>query len=267
MIHIYNGVIPGYDPEIDQDIPGIEPYLIESKDNKKQPAIILCQGGAYTHKAQHEGEPIARYLNTIGINVFIVNYRVAPYKYPYPFMDLQRAIRFVRYNCDEYNIDPDKIGVMGFSAGGHLAAASCVHFDLGKSDEEESDEIDKISCRPDISILCYPVITLLGEYAHKRSGPNLLGEDASQELYEYMCPEKHVKDNTPPAFIWATATDNSVPFQNSLMYAEALKEKDVEFELHIFPRGRHGLGLLDEEPYVQRWAGLCREFLIDQKFI
>ncbi|MDO5517695.1 MAG: alpha/beta hydrolase [Clostridium sp.] len=265
MIHIYNDAVPGYDPDINQEIPGIEPYLIES--DKQIPAIILCPGGAYSHKAEHEGEPIARYLNSIGINVFIVNYRVSPYKYPYPFMDLQRAIRFVRYNCEKFNVDRDKIGVMGFSAGGHLAAASCVYFDFGRSESEAEDEIDKVSCRPDINILCYPVITLVGEYIHKRSGPNLLGEDASNELYEYMSVQKHVKENTPSAFIWATATDNSVPFQNSLMYAEALKEKGVDFELHIFPRGRHGLGLLDEEPYVKRWAELCKEFLIEQNFI
>lgn len=267
MINIYNDFIPGYDPKIEQDVPGIETYLVDSKDNKKLPALVLCQGGAYLRRAEHEGEPIAKYFNSIGVNVFIVNYRVAPYRYPYPFMDLQRAIRFVRYNCDEYNVDPNKIGVIGFSAGGNLAASSCVHFDLGKSDKDALDDIDKVSCRPDISILCYPVITLEGEYAHKGSAVNLLGEDASKELYDYMSAQKHVEENTPPAFIWATATDASVPFQNSLMYAEALKEKGVKFELHIFPEGRHGLGLLNEVTYVQRWAELCKEFLKEMKFI
>lgn len=133
-------------------------------------------------------------------------------------MDLQRAIRFVRYNHKEYNVDSNKIGVLWFSAGWHFAATSCVYFDFGKSESEAADEIDKVSCRPDISVLCYPVITLVGEYIQKRTGPNLLGNDSPKELYEYLSLQNHINENTPPGFIWATATDNSVPYNFDLYY-------------------------------------------------
>lgn len=263
MIEIYNGVIPGFDDSINQRKPCLDQYLIN--DDDEHPAFIICPGGAYTHKAEHEGWPIAKWLNTLGINAFVLDYRVFPYKHPYPMLDVQRAIRFVRYNHKEFNIDPHKIGVIGFSAGGHLAASTCVHFDDGK-DLDASDEIDKVSCKPDMSILCYPVITF-GEFSHKGSKINLLGENASDELVDYMSVEKQVKKDTPPAFIWHTATDDSVPMQNSLLYASALRKNNIPFELHIFPKGRHGLGLKDEVPYVTRWAKLCEDWLHEMNFL
>lgn len=265
MIEIYNTVIPGFNEEINQNRPSIEPYVIDNKENA--PAIIICPGGAYIRKADHEGGPIAKWLNSLGINAFVLDYRVAPYRNPYPLMDLQRAIRFVRYNHEKFKVNPEKIGVLGFSAGGHLAASAGVYFDYGKNEKDAEDEIDKVSSRPDISILCYPVITL-GKYAHAGSRNNLLGEGASKELIDSMSVEKHIKDETPPAFIWHTATDASVPMQNSLMYAEALREKEIPFELHIFPEGRHGLGILNEVPYVTtRWTGLVEDFLREMNFI
>lgn len=260
-MYIWEEEVVGLDEKIGQDKPNLTPYLIDG--GTCNPAIIVCPGGAYTHKAKHEGEPIAKWLNTIGINAFVLDYRVAPYMHPYPMLDVQRAIRYVRYNSKEFNIDPSRIGVLGFSAGGHLAGMASVHFDLGK---EEGDEIDKVSCRPDMSILCYPVITS-GEYSHKNSFRTLLGEDSSQELLDFASVEKQVKENTPPVFLWHTAEDASVPMENSLLMAKALKEKGVDFELHIFPRGRHGLGLLEEVPYVTRWAKLCEEWLVEKSFI
>lgn len=262
MINIWNEEVIGFEEEKGQNEPNLEPYLINSNKNL-MPAIIVCPGGAYTHKAAHEGEPIAKWLNTIGVNAFVLDYRVAPYKHPYPMLDLQRAIRYVRYNNKKFNIDPNKVGVLGFSAGGHLAASASVHFDFGK---DNGDEIDKVSSRPDMSILCYPVITF-GEYGHKNCKVNLLGEDASQELIDFMSVEKQVKENTPPAFIWHTAKDESVPMENSLIYAQALRKKNVDFELHIFPEGGHGLGLKDEVPYVKRWTSLCEDWLREKKFI
>lgn len=261
MLDIWNGEILGFDEKIGQNRPNLTPYLLGS--NQAEPAIIVCPGGGYTHKAQHEGAPIAEWLNTIGINAFVLDYRVEPYKHPYPMFDIQRAIRYVRYNCKEFNIDPNRVGVLGFSAGGHLAGMSSVHFDFGKQD---GDEIDKISCRPDMSVLCYPVITS-GEYSHKSSFIKLLGENPSQELLDFVSVEKQVKENTPPMFLWHTAEDASVPMENSLLMAKALKEKGIEFEMHIFPNGRHGLGLRDEVPYVTRWAKLCKEWFIEKKFI
>lgn len=265
MIDIYNGHIKDFDPTVDQKIPTLDSHIVQSKT--PTPAIIICPGGAYTHKAKHEGAPVAEWLNTLGISAFVLDYRVFPYTYPVPLLDVQRAIRFVRYNSREFNIDPNKIGILGFSAGGHLAASACVHFDMGKTDSDDIiDDIDKTSCKPDMSILCYPVITF-GKYAHVGSRTNLLGDNASQELIDYMSVEKQIKENTPETFIWHTATDSSVPFQNSLLYAEGLKGKNIPFELHIFPEGRHGLGLAGEIPYVSRWTKLCEEWLKERNFI
>jgi len=261
MLNLWENEIEGFDEKIGQNKPNLTPYLIE-KDTLT-PAIVVCPGGGYTHKAAHEGEPIAKWLNTIGINAFVLDYRVEPYMHPYPMFDAQRAIRYVRYNSKEFNIDPNRIGILGFSAGGHLAGVSSVHFDFGK---EGGDEIDKVSCRPDMTILCYPVITT-GEYGHKNSFKALLGENPTQELLDFMSIEKQVKENTPPVFLWHTAEDQSVPMENSLFLSKALKEKGVDFELHIFPKGRHGLGLKSEVPYVTRWARLCEEWLYEKEFI
>ncbi len=183
--------------------------------------------------------------------------------HPYPMLDVQRSIRFIRYNSKKFNVDPNRIGVLGFSAGGHLAGISAVHFDFGKKDD---DEIDKVSCRPDMAILCYPVITT-GEYRHENSIKTLLGKNPSQELLDFMSIEKQIKKDTPPMFLWHTAEDASVPMENSLFLAKALKEKGIDFELHIFPKGRHGLGLLNEVPYVTRWARLCEEWLREKNFV
>lgn len=260
MIEIYKNT-PGLDKNIEGPLPNIEPYLIN--DDKIHSCIVVIPGGGYEYLADHEGEPIAKWLNSIGINAFVLTYRVAPYKHPYPLYDLQRAIRFIRYNHKEFNVDENKIGVLGFSAGGHLAASSCVHFDEGK--KEAVDEIDKTSCRPNMSVLCYPVISL-EEYAHEGSKENLLGKSPSKDLVSEMCPNKQVKENTPPAFIWTTAEDNTVPMENSLLYAKALKDKDIPFELHVFPKGHHGLGLSDEVPYVKRWAILCEKWFKEMEF-
>lgn len=264
MIDIWNNEIPGFNEEIAQDRPHLEPYLIKNANKKLIPAFIICPGGSYTHKAEHEGVPVGKWLNTIGINAFVLDYRVAPYKHPYPMLDVQRAIRYIRYNHKKFNVDSNRIGVLGFSAGGHLAASACVHFDFGK---DNGDEIDKVSSKPDMCILCYPVITFMEEYAHKRCKLNLLGENPSKELIDLMSVEKQVKENTPPTFIWHTAKDQSVPMENSLIYAQSLRKKGVDFELHIFPEGRHGLGLKNEVPYVTRWTRLCEEWLREKKFI
>jgi dienelactone hydrolase len=138
--------------------------------------------------------------------------------HPYPIFDVQRAIRYVRYNCKEFNIDPNRIGIVGFSVGGHLAGTAAVHFDIGKQDRYE---IYKVSCRPDMAILCYSVITA-EEYSHKNSFITLLGENQSQELLDFMFIEKQIKENTSPMFLWYTAEDGAVPMENSLLLSKAL---------------------------------------------
>ncbi|MBE6050517.1 MAG: alpha/beta hydrolase [Clostridium sp.] len=262
MIKIWGNSIPGFDTSIDQKEPSLKKYIIKGKELR--PAIIVCPGGGYTFKAPHEGEPIAKWLNSIGINAFVLDYRVSPYRHPYPLLDLQRAVKFIRYNHDKFNIDPNRVGVLGFSAGGHLAGSLCVHFDY--EGDYHKDEIDMVSAKPDMSVLCYPVINLT-EYAHIGSKNSLLGEDANKELVEFMCLEKQVREDTPQTFIWTTAPDNSVPMENSLLYATALKKNKVPFEMHVFPEGGHGLGLRNDFPYVTRWAKLCEEWFIERKFL
>lgn len=262
MIDIWKDEVPGFDKNINQKEPSLESYIIGGKELR--PAIIVCPGGGYEFKAPHEGGPIAEWLNSIGVSAFVLDYRVAPYRHPYPLLDLQRAIRYVRYNHKEFNVDPNRIGVLGFSAGGHLAASLSVHFDYDM--DYSKDEIDKVSARPDMSVLCYPVINLT-EYAHVGSRNNLLGEDASEELINFMCVEKQVKKDTPQTFIWTTAPDDTVPMENSLLYVTALKKNKVPFEIHVFPEGGHGLGLRDDFPYVTRWAKLCEEWFKERRFL
>ncbi|MCM8901920.1 alpha/beta hydrolase [Caldicoprobacter algeriensis] len=251
-----NGV-SGAKGDTKEDTPSIVPYIVNSGDARG--AIIICPGGGYVRRACHEGEPVALWLNSIGISAFVLNYCVAPsYRYPYPFMDMQRVIRYVRYNAADWNIEPNHIGIMGFSAGGHLASTVGTHFDNGSADVE--DPINRMSCRPDAMILCYPVITF-GEYRHHGSMVSLIGENPSDELIKLLSNELHVMPDTPPAFLWHTADDQAVHVQNSLLFAEALRRCGVPFELHIYPHGRHGLGLALGEPSVSSWTELCARWL------
>lgn len=261
-ILLWSDGAPGAKGSTKEDTPSIMPYVIN--DGIKHGAIVICPGGGYVRRAFHEGEPVAFWLNSIGISAFVLNYRVAPfYRHPYPFMDVQRAIRYVRYHAIDWNIAPDHIGIMGFSAGGHLASTLGTHFDYGCSDAE--DPIDRISCRPDAMVLCYPVITF-GEYSHNGSMVNLLGDNPSDDMIRFLSNELHVSPDTPPTFLWHTADDQAVPVQNSLLFAEALKRCGVPFELHVYPHGRHGLGLASEEPSVGTWTELCARWLKEQGF-
>ncbi len=256
MIELWDKDIPGFDPAISDHIPGIIPYIIDAQEPTG--AVIVFPGGGYSHRAQHEGEPIALWLNSIGISAFVLEYRVSPYRYPYPLLDAKRAIRYVRYHAQEWNIDPKKIGILGFSAGGHLAATVGTHFDLGNSDSD--DPIERVSCRPDAMVLCYPVITFV-EFRHDGSMRALLGDNPSPDMIDMLSNESQVTTDTPPAFLWHTANDQAVPVENSLLFAGALSKNKVPFELHIFPDGRHGLGLARENPQVREWTRLCENWL------
>lgn len=248
---------PGAIGDTREDKPSIAPYIANA--DCLHGAIIICPGGGYVRKAHHEGEPVALWLNSIGISAFVLNYRVAlSYRHPYPLMDVQRAIRYVRYYAAKWNIDPNRVGVLGFSAGGHLAATVGTHFDNGYADAD--DPIDRMSCRPDVMILCYPVITF-GEYRHHGSMVSLIGENPPDELKNFLSNELHVTPDTPPTFLWHTADDQSVPVENSLLFAQALSRCGVPFELHIYPHGRHGLGLAVDDPHVRGWTELCTRWL------
>lgn len=252
MIKLWNGEIPYNNPEIDF-VPSITEYPAKSKG-----AVIIFAGGGYGFKAEHEGDGYGKWLQSIGITSFVVDYRVAPYKHPAQISDAMRAVRYVRHNADKYGIDKNKIAVMGSSAGGHLAGSVSVHYD--KKIYEPTDEIDKESCRPDATILCYPVIDMF-EYRHDGSRQNLIGERALHADKELMSLYKHVTASTPQAFIWHTSTDQAVPVENSLLYADALSKVQVPFEMHIYPLGPHGQGRAENIPHVAQWTKSLENWL------
>jgi acetyl esterase/lipase len=211
-------------------------------------------------KAPGEGEPVALEMNRLGFSAFVLDYRVAPYRYPLPWMDAARAIRFVRYHAEDFGIRPDRIAVLGFSAGGHLAACTGVFWDTG--DLGAADPIERACSRPDAMILCYPVIRLFGGMQHEGSVLNLLGESAVYEANRKKAtPSEHITDKTPPCFLWHTADDAVVPAGNSIAMFNSLREKGVSAELHIFPHGRHGLALTGENEQAKEWVNLCFNFL------
>lgn len=221
-------------------------------------AVVVCPGGGYSARASHEGEPVARWLNTLGVAAFVLDYRVAPHRHPVPLGDAQRAMRYVRHHARSWGVDPDRVGVLGFSAGGHLASSVSTHYDQGNS--AAGDPVERQGCRPDLAILCYPVITF-GEWRHHGSMVNLLGEDPPETLRHLLSNETQVTPETPPTFLWHTADDAGVPVENSLLYAAALRHQRVPVELHVFPTGRHGLGLAQGDARVRTWTDLCATWL------
>ncbi len=252
MINLWNKTMP-YAMDTEEFVPYMKEYVAGSKG-----AVIVCPGGAYACRAEHEGDVIAEWFNSIGITAIVLEYRVAPYSHPAEISDVQRAIRYVRHNADKYGIDKDKIAVMGFSAGGHLAGSASVHYD--KKMYEPTDEIDNESARPDASILCYPVIDM-GEYRHDGSRINLIGSRPKTELREFMSLHKQITDDTPEAFLWHTSSDDAVPVSNSLLYAQGLAEHRINYELHIYPMGVHGLGLAHDYPHIAKWSRDLDEWL------
>lgn len=245
----------------DEDCPAITPYLVEGND---RPAVIVCPGGGYGGRAPHEGEPIAQWLNGLGISAFVMRYRVAPYQYPCALLDVQRAIRTVRYKADQFRIDPKRIGLLGFSAGGHLVSNAGTSYDSGNKQSE--DVIEQMSCRPDLLVLCYPVITLKEPFTHIGSRNNLLGEDAEPATAEQLSSEANVTEDTPPTFLWHTSDDGAVPVENSLLFASALHKHNVLFDLHVYAKGRHGLGLAEDEEHTRGWTDACASWLAFNHF-
>lgn len=242
--------------------PSITPYIIN--DEKKHPVVLVIPGGGYTHRADHEGEPTALWLNRQGINAFVFNYRVEPYMYPVQLIDVQRAVKFIKFNADKFNIISDKVGVMGFSAGAHIACMLSEYFD--EIFYENKDEIDALDARPDICVLCYPVITMNAQFAHEGSVKRLIGE--KKELISKLSGEMNVREDMPPVFLWHTAEDKSVPVRNSIEMAMALKQKEVPFELHIFPDGRHGTSIVKCVGIkgTEKWPDILMDWLERMNF-
>lgn len=248
------------------DIPTIIVYPAQvPARGPKTAAIVVCPGGGYGGLAAHEAEPIAQWLNSVGITGVVLRYRLGPrYHHPVELGDAQRAIRFVRAYAAEWNVDPQRVGILGFSAGGHLAATASTQFDAG--DPDAKDPIDRQSSRPDVSVLVYPVITLTDPHTHAGSRRNLLGENPSQELVDSMSAEKRVTKDTPPAFIFHTADDQAVPVENAMLYASALRRHGVPFELHVYEKGRHGVGLAKDDPVLSTWPARCADWLKSKGF-
>ncbi len=238
-------------------IPYMTPYMVEGAKT----AIVVCPGGGYEFRAEHEGSHIAKWLNTIGISAFVLEYRVSPYMAPAEGADVQRAIRMARRAAEACGIE--RIGVMGFSAGGHLAATASVHFD--HIFYKKTDDVDSLSARPDFSVLCYPVIDMF-EYRHDGSRCNLLGNYPKHDQKEFYSLHRQITDKTPPAFIWHTAEDSSVPVENSLLYAMKLSEHKIPYELHIYPYGGHGMGLAEEHPHVKAWSDALEKWLMSMGY-
>jgi acetyl esterase/lipase len=224
-------------------------------------AVIICPGGGYGHLAiGHEGKEVGAWLNSLGVTAFMLTYRLAPrYRHPAPIQDAQRAIRLVRSRAEEWKLDPQRIGIMGFSAGGHLASTAGTHFDAGNP--EATDPIDKVSCRPDLMILCYPVISLVSPYTHVGSRNNLLGMNADTKALEALSNERHVTRDTPPTFLFHTAADTGVPPENSIIFFMALRARGVPAEMHIYEQGKHGVGLATKDPVLSSWPRRCAAWM------
>jgi acetyl esterase/lipase len=250
---------PGAKGKKDSDIPAVIVYLPPAT-KATGAAIVICPGGGYGGLAMdHEGHQVARWLNSLGVAGVIVRYRVVPYRHPYPSLDAQRAVRYTRAHAKQWHIDPSRVGILGFSAGGHLASTVGTHFDRGKKDAP--DPIDRQSCRPDFMVLVYPVISLTASYTHSGSRDNLLGPDAAVSLRKNLSNELQITDKTPPAFLVHTTEDTVVPPENSIAFYLALHKAKVPAEIHIFEKGQHGLGLGRKGFAFSHWPELCVKWL------
>lgn len=239
--------------------------FLPSKKNATGEAVVICPGGGYRILAYDwEGSDIARWLNSEGIAAFVLKYRlpgaksnIIPHKSP--LMDAQRAMRLVRFNAGRWNVDPAKIGIMGFSAGGHLASTLSTHFDSG--DPASPDPIEQESCRPDFSILMYPVISFTEEFTHSGSRESLLGSDPDPDLVRYFSNELQVSADTPPTILIHSEDDQSVPVENTLAYYRALRANQVSSEMHIYPYGGHGYSLAIGKGHLSTWPDRVLEWI------
>jgi acetyl esterase/lipase len=251
---------PGAVGAEDADKPSLTVYRAPAK-SAVETGVIVCPGGGYGMLAkEHEGDQIARWLNSLGIQAFVLQYRIAPrYHYPAPFLDAQRAIRWVRAHAAGYHIAPARIGIWGFSAGGHLASTTGTHFDAG--DAQAADPIERLGSRPDFMILAYPVISFTTTYTHRGSMHNLLGDNPDPALAASLSNETQVTAQTPPTFLFHTDADNGVPPENSVLFYLALRKAGVPAEMHIYERGPHGVGLASTDAVLATWAARLKDWL------
>jgi acetyl esterase/lipase len=249
-----------------KDVPTLTVRKVESSNPTG--ALIICPGGGYGGLAMdHEGKQIVQWANSMGLTAVLCDYRHRGkgYGHPAPSQDALRAVRLVRAKASDWNIDPNKIGIMGFSAGGHLVSTVITQFDPGS--KESTDTVARESSRPDFAILCYPVISMGSSFTHRGSEVNLLGEKASKETLEQFASERHVRSDTPPTFLMHTVEDKPVPVENSLVFYQAMVAKQVPGELHIYQKGPHGVGLARNIPGTSDWPLACQRWLKELQMV
>ncbi len=241
-VRLWEGDAPGALGTADHDTPTLTPFLA-AREKASGAAIVICPGGGYGGLAGHEGAGYAEYLSEQGISCFVLKYRLGSRGYRHPVMlgDAQRAIRTVRANAEKWGVDAKRVGIMGSSAGGHLASTAVTHFDAGSADSQ--DPVEKQSCRPDFGILCYAVISMEDGVTHGGSKNNLLGKNPDPKLVELLSNEKQVTKDTPPCFVWSTMEDQAVRVENSLQFVAALQRAKVAYDFHVYQKGPHGIGL------------------------
>src|SRR6185503_12033561 len=259
-LRLWSAVAPGALGTEEADIPVITVFLPRTM-SQNTPAVVVCPGGGYVQLAMnHEGRQVANYLNSLGIAAVVLRYRLGPrYHHPIELGDAQRAIRTLRSHAADWRLDPSRIGIMGFSAGGHLAMTAATRFDAGVA--TAADAVDRVSSRPDFAVLGYPVISMTETWTHQGSKTSLLGSTPDPALARSLSGEQAVIKDTPPTFIFHTNADTAVPAENSVYYYLALRKMGVPAELHIFEKGPHGVGLANEDPALSEWSKLLANWL------
>lgn len=245
-------------------LPKLHQYSTQGTENHTGAAVIICPGGGYGGLAiDHEGHQPAQWFNEQGVSAFVLHYRLGSqgYHYPTQLADVQRAVRYVRANAADFGLDPDRIAVMGFSAGGHLASMAATLYD--RPVYPAQDKIDEVSARPDFAILCYPVISMDSAFTHRGSRKNLLGPEKvdDEALAASLSSEKNVTAETPPTFLFQTDADTAVPAENAVSFYLALRTNGVPAEIHCYQDGPHGVGLYRGDPVLGTWSGLLSNWL------
>jgi acetyl esterase/lipase len=258
-IPLWAGGAPGALGTADEDTPTITPYIAPAA-RAVGTAVIVCPGGGYVHLSmEKEGSDVAHWWNSLGVTAFVLKYRLGPkYRHPIELGDAQRAIRTVRSRAAEWGVRPDRVGIMGFSAGGHLTSTAGTHFDAGKPDA--ADAIDRLSSRPDFLVLGYPVVSFT-DHAHQGSKRALLGDNPDPKLVENLSNELQVTAQTPPAFLFHTSNDGTVPVENSVMFYLALRKAGVPAEMHIYENGPHGVGLAPTDEALSSWPARLADWM------
>jgi len=260
IVPLWTGAAPGALGSDESDIPALTVYLPRTM-TAATPAMIVCPGGAYARLASnHEGRQVAAYLNSLGMAAFVLRYRLGPrYHHPIELGDAQRAIRTLRSRAAEWRLDPARIGIMGFSAGGHLAMSASTMFDSG--DPKAGDAIERVGSRPDFAVLGYPVISMTAAWTHQGSKQNLLGANPDADLAKRLSGEFAVTKATPQTFIFHTNEDTVVPVENSVHYFLALRQAGIPAEMHVFEKGPHGVGLANDDTALSPWSVLLATWL------